>query len=81
MLLFGYILLELLVIFQLQLHLTHRGTKGFRVHDTGCQTATSAGRTYVPGPDQVSEGVCAENIQQYYTKDEADVPRAAKPDF
>jgi len=58
----------------LQLHLT--------IEDQGVFTTPwTSTLTYVPGPDQVSEGVCAENIQQYYTKDEADVPRAAKPDF
>ena len=37
--------------------------------------------TYVPGPDRWPEVVCAENTQQYYYKNEADVPRADKPDF
>jgi len=40
----------------------------------------SATVTYVPG-DQLGEGVCAENLHQYYYKDEADVPVAEKPDF
>jgi hypothetical protein len=29
----------------------------------------------------VAEGVCSENIQQYYTKDEGDVPRAERADL
>ncbi len=37
--------------------------------------------TYVPGPSAWSEVVCQENTQQYYYKNEADVPRADKPDF
>jgi len=37
--------------------------------------------TYVPGPDTWSEVVCAENTHQYYYNNEADVPRAEKPDF
>jgi hypothetical protein len=58
----------------LQLHLT--------IEDEGVFTMPwTATLTYVPGPEQIAEGVCSENIQQYYTKDEADVPRAAKADF
>jgi hypothetical protein len=58
----------------LQLHLT--------VEDAGVFTTFwTTTLTYVPGPAMVAEGVCSENIQQYYTKDEADVPRAAKADF
>jgi hypothetical protein len=58
----------------LQLHLT--------IEDEGVFTAPwTATLTYLPGPEQIAEGVCAENIQQYYTRDEADVPRAAKADF
>jgi len=37
--------------------------------------------TYVPGRDAWPEVVCAENTQQYYYNNEADVPRADKPDF
>jgi hypothetical protein len=36
--------------------------------------------TYGSGPARWAEEVCAENIQWYSGKD-ADVPRAAKPDF
>jgi hypothetical protein len=58
----------------LQLHLT--------IEDEGVFTTPwTATLTYVPGPASVAEGVCSENIQQYYTKDEADVPRAEKADF
>jgi hypothetical protein len=37
--------------------------------------------TYVPGRNTWPEVVCAENTQQYYYKNQADVPRADKPDF
>jgi hypothetical protein len=58
----------------LQLHLT--------IEDPGVFTTPwTATLTYVPGGNQVLEEVCAENIQQYYYKNEADVPRADKPDF
>jgi hypothetical protein len=58
----------------LQLHLT--------IEDDGVFTAPwTATLTYVPGGDQVPEEVCAENIHQYYYKNDADVPRADKPDF
>jgi hypothetical protein len=58
----------------LQLHLT--------IEDEGVFTTPwTATITYVPGPPQVPEEVCAENVQQYYSNNEADVPRADKPDF
>jgi hypothetical protein len=58
----------------LQLHLT--------IEDAGVFTTPwTATITYVPGPPQVAEEVCAENVQQYYSNNEADVPRADKPDF
>ncbi len=58
----------------LQLHLT--------IDDDGVFTTPwTATLTYVPGPDSWPEAVCAENTHQYYTNDEADVPRADKPDF
>jgi hypothetical protein len=58
----------------LQLHLT--------IEDEGVFTTPwTTTLTYVPGPAMVAEGVCSENIQQYYTKDEANVPRAEKADF
>ena len=37
--------------------------------------------SYVPGPGSFPEVACAENRAQYYTNDEADVPKADKPDF
>jgi hypothetical protein len=58
----------------LQLHLT--------IEDEGVFTTPwTTTLTYVPGPDQVAEGVCAENMHQYYYNNDADVPRAEKPDF
>ena len=58
----------------LQLHLT--------IEDEGVFTTPwTATLTYVPGPDQLAEEVCAENTHQYYYNNEADVPRAEKPDF
>jgi len=59
----------------LQLHVT--------IEDDGVFTAPwTATLTYVPGPDQVPEEVCAENIHQYYyDHSDANVPRAEKPDF
>ena len=59
----------------LQLHLT--------VEDEGVFTTPwTATLTYVPGPDILSEVVCAENRHQYYyDHSDANVPRAEKPDF
>jgi hypothetical protein len=58
----------------LQMHLT--------IEDEGVFTTPwTATLTYVPGPDQLAEDVCAENRNQYYYNNEADVPRADKPDF
>jgi hypothetical protein len=59
----------------LQLHLT--------VEDEGVFTTPwTATMTYVPGTESPSEGVCAENIHQYYyDRSDANVPRAEKPDF
>jgi hypothetical protein len=38
--------------------------------------------TYVPGPDVLSEAVCAENLHQYYyDNSDTNAPRAEKPDF
>jgi hypothetical protein len=40
--------------------------------------------TYAPGPDRISESVCAENRHEYYhgeNSKEANVPKAEKPDF
>jgi hypothetical protein len=58
----------------LQLHLT--------IEDNGVFTTPwTATLTYVPGRDQPSETVCAENRHEYYNNKDADVPTAAKPDF
>ena len=58
----------------LQLHLT--------IEDAGVFTTPwTATLTYAPGPDQISEGVCAENPNEYYNNQESDVPKAEKPDF
>jgi hypothetical protein len=58
----------------LQLHVT--------IEDEGVFTTPwTATLTYVPGPDQISEGVCAENLHEYYNNKDADVPRAKEPDF
>jgi hypothetical protein len=63
----------------------HRG-KFLQLHvmieDEGVFTTPwTATLTYVPGPDQLAEEVCAENTQQFYYNNEADIPRADKPDF
>ena len=58
----------------LQLHLT--------IEDEGVFTTPwTATLTYVPGPDQFPEVVCAENRRRYYESNEVNVPRAEKPDF
>src|SRR6266446_4106397 len=58
----------------LQLHVT--------VEDEGVFTTPwSATLTYVPGPDQIPETVCAENPHEYYNNKDSDVPKADKPDF
>ena len=58
----------------LQLHLT--------IEDEGVFTTPwTATLTYVPGRDPFAEDVCAENRNQYYNNNEADVPRADQPDF
>jgi hypothetical protein len=58
----------------LQLHVT--------IEDEGVFTTPwTATLTYVPGPDELAEEACAENIHQYYYNNDADIPRADKPDF
>jgi len=57
----------------LQLHLTIEDEAVFT-------TPWTATLTYVPGPDQIQESVCSENLKFYPGRD-ADVPRAEKPDF
>jgi hypothetical protein len=59
----------------LQLHVT--------IEDEGAFTTPwTATLTYVPGPDVISESVCAENLHQYYyDQSDTNAPRAEKPDF
>ncbi len=59
----------------LQLHLT--------IDDEGVFTTPwTATLTYVPGPEVLSEAVCAENLHQYYyDQSDTNAPRAEKPDF
>jgi hypothetical protein len=58
----------------LQLHVT--------IEDEGAFTTPwTATLTYVPGPDQIPESVCAENPHEYYNNKDSDVPKAEKPDF
>jgi hypothetical protein len=58
----------------LQLHVT--------IEDVGVFTTPwTATLTYVPGGDQISETVCAENPREYYNNKDSDVPKAEKPDF
>ena len=58
----------------LQLHVT--------IEDEGVFTTPwTATLTYVPGPGQISEGVCAENPREYYNNKDSDVPKAEKPGF
>jgi hypothetical protein len=63
----------------------HRG-KFMQVHvtidDAGAFTTPwTATLTYVPGPEQIPESVCAENRREYYNNKDADVPEAETPDF
>jgi hypothetical protein len=52
------------------------------IEDEGVFTTPwTATLTYVPGPDQIAEGVCAENLHEYYNNKDADVPKAEEPDF
>src|SRR5260370_41101489 len=59
----------------LQLHVT--------IEDEGVFTTPwTATLTYVPGPDVMAEGVCAENLPQYYYDNhDTHRPHAEKPDF
>ena len=58
----------------LQLHVT--------IEDEGVFTTPwTATLTYVPGTDQIPEGVCAENPHEYYNNKDSDVPKAEQPDF
>lgn len=52
------------------------------VEDEGVFTSPfSATLTYVPNPAPLEESICAENPREYYNNRDADVPKAAKPDF
>jgi hypothetical protein len=52
------------------------------IEDEGVFTTPwTATLTYVPSPDQIPEGVCAENPHEYYSNKDSDVPKADKPDF
>jgi hypothetical protein len=52
------------------------------IEDEGVFTTPwTATLTYVPGPDQIPEGVCAENPHEYYNNKDSDVPKTDKPDF
>jgi hypothetical protein len=52
------------------------------IEDEGVFTTPwTATMTYVPAPDPIPEGVCAENPHEYYNNRDSDVPKAAKPDF
>jgi len=55
------------------------GTGG--AHEGEAMTPWTATLTYVPGPDQIPEGVCAENPREYYNNKDSDIPKAEKPDF
>jgi hypothetical protein len=58
----------------LQLHVT--------VEDQGVFTSPwTATLTYMPGGEQIGEGVCADNRHEYYNNKDSDVPQAQKPDF
>jgi hypothetical protein len=58
----------------LQLHVT--------VEDQGVFTSPwTATLTYMPGGEQINEGVCADNRHEYYNNKDSDVPQAQKPDF
>jgi hypothetical protein len=64
----------------------HRNGKFLQLHvtieDEGVFTTPwTATLTYSPGPERASEGVCAENRNEYYNNRESDVPRAERPDF
>jgi len=64
----------------------HRNGKFLQLHvtieDEGVFTTPwTATLTYAPGPERLSEGVCAENRHEYYNNKESDVPTAEKPDF
>ena len=63
----------------------HRGKflqLALTIEDEGVFTTPwTATLTYVPTPDQIPEGACAENPHEYYNNKDADVPKAQKPDF
>jgi hypothetical protein len=58
------------------------GADGSKCWATVFTTPWTATLTYVPGPDVLSEAVCAENLHQYYyDSSDTNAPRAEKPDF
>jgi len=53
-----------------------------KVRDEGVFTTPwTATLRYVPGPDQIPKGGCAENPREYYNNMDSDIPKAEKPDF
>src|SRR6266699_1976639 len=73
-------------LFQGDVWSRRRSEKFLQLHvaidDAGVFTTPwTATLTYAPGPDRVSEGVCADNRYEYYNNKESDVPKAEKPDF
>jgi hypothetical protein len=52
------------------------------IEDEGVFTTPwTATMTYVPSPNPIAEGVCAENPHEYYSNKDSDVPKANRPDF
>jgi hypothetical protein len=52
------------------------------VEDEGVFTTPwTATLTYAPSPEQMAEGVCAENPHEYYNNKDEDLPTAKRPDF
>ena len=73
-------------LFQGDVWTRHRNDKFLQltvtIEDEGAFTTPwTATLTFAPGPDQISEGVCAENPNEYYNNRESDIPKAEKPDF
>lgn len=63
----------------------HRGKflqVALTIEDAGVFTTPwTSTMTYVPSPDPLVEGVCAENPREYYNNRDTDLPKADKPDF
>ncbi len=64
---------------------SHRGKflqVALTIEDAGVFTTPwTSTMTYVPSPDPLAEGVCAENPHEYYNNRDTDLPKADKPDF